>query len=232
MQNRQCIVNVLRKLEHTTALKSIGIDRKAYGKLTTATDKAAVLLTLIQNVESSARTSKVLSRLAIDFHLVDSQLWSEIFMHYPLGEELFNVARHLNCQPWFHEQFRKEDGLRRIVCKIWNASLFRVIEHDPGQAVLAVYEFAFPILLKLPDVFNAMVKMEYFIPAMQVMVKSKLFDRRPLFDLLLAKRTVLQLLQLVHDDQFILGRSTRILPNICYAGYMPFCKQRSHYHKL
>jgi len=145
-------------------------------------------------------------RLAIDLELASPDLWREIFIHYPLGDDLLNIARHLNLKKWFNTKVKKDPTLRGIFVQIWSASLTRAVENGPGVVVEAVYEFRMPFLLDISGLVESMVKLEYYIPALQLVVKSKLFDRRRLLDLVVSKIPLGQLLQAEFFKILILGK--------------------------
>ena len=208
MTSRADIAKTTTKMKHLIALKSAGCAMKesAYRELLKSEDKSGYLLSLAQTIPQSARSSKVFADLAIDFELVDAQLWSHVFVTYPLGVELFNLVRLLNLRGWFVKAFRKEPKLRRIIVEIWNSCLFHLAEHESGEVVAAVHEFDFPHLLKIPQLVKLFLKLEQFSTALLVAIKSKLFDRNILMNEIIARKTVVQLLEIARKEQPVVGK--------------------------
>ena len=88
------------------------------------------------------------ARLAFDFEISDFEVWTKIFLCYPISDELFHLARKLNVQPWFVEGLKKSGKLRKSFVELWNP-LLAFAAKEPEWAVRGAYEFFKPFLLDI-----------------------------------------------------------------------------------
>ena len=151
IKNRNSIRTHLIMLEHLLIFKDLGINLKSkdYLKLEKLSDKSEKFLEMMSASSLDLRTAaKSFARLAFDFKITCFDVWAQIFLNYPISDELFQLARKLNVQPWFVENLRTSGKLRRNFVQLWNP-LLAFVAKEPEWTVRGVYEFFIPFLLDI-----------------------------------------------------------------------------------